>query len=258
MLQAGIELVGVPGPEGTAEALDRAVRGARRGRPRRTTASGSATRRCTRRCSTRTACRRPRARRSCTSCRRATSSGSSARSRALRLGAEATRALLRVPQLRGGPEVLDAAGPAARRAARACMRALPEPVAEPRDLRPRAGRGRSATTPAPCSRSTTRRSGAPLGGGGPLRRPATARFGARPARPRAARRPRAAAPALVGERRRRARVIFDLGLAARSRYYTGAVFEVYDAALACRSAAAGATTTCSAASAATCRRRAGR
>ena len=74
----------------------------------------------------------------------------------LRLGAEATGALLTVPQRRGGAEVLDAAGDAGA-ALRAVMAALPEHVA--------------------------------------------------------------------------GRVIFDLGLARGLGYYTGAVFEVYDAAL---------------------------
>jgi ATP phosphoribosyltransferase regulatory subunit len=74
----------------------------------------------------------------------------------LRLGAEATAALLTVPQRRGGPEVLDAAGDAAA-GLRAVVAALPEQVA--------------------------------------------------------------------------ARVIFDLGLTRGLDYYTGAVFEVYDAAL---------------------------
>jgi ATP phosphoribosyltransferase regulatory subunit len=74
----------------------------------------------------------------------------------LRLGAEATEALLTVPQRRGGAEVLDAAGDAAA-GLRAVIAALPGHVA--------------------------------------------------------------------------ARVIFDLGLARGLDYYTGAVFEVYDAAL---------------------------
>jgi len=75
---------------------------------------------------------------------------------ALRLGAEATEALMRVPQRRGGAEVLDAAGAAAD-GLRAVVAQLPGDVAE--------------------------------------------------------------------------RVIFDLGLARGLSYYTGAVFEVYDAAL---------------------------
>jgi ATP phosphoribosyltransferase regulatory subunit len=74
----------------------------------------------------------------------------------LRLGAEATAALQRVPQRRGGPEVLDAAGAAAD-GLRAVVAQLPAGMAE--------------------------------------------------------------------------RVIFDLGLARGLDYYTGAVFEVYDAAL---------------------------
>ncbi|HZB75949.1 MAG TPA: ATP phosphoribosyltransferase regulatory subunit [Solirubrobacteraceae bacterium] len=75
---------------------------------------------------------------------------------ALRLGPEATEALVRVPQRRGGAEVLDSAGAAAD-GLRAVVAALPSEVA--------------------------------------------------------------------------GRVIFDLGLARSLTYYTGAVFEVYDAAL---------------------------
>ena len=74
----------------------------------------------------------------------------------LRLGPSATEALLRVPQRRGGAEVLEAAGEAAD-GLRAVVAELPPEVAE--------------------------------------------------------------------------RVIFDLGLARSLGYYTGAVFEVYDAAL---------------------------
>jgi len=74
----------------------------------------------------------------------------------LGLGADATEALQRVPQRRGGAEVLEAAGPAAD-GLRAVVAQLPAGVAE--------------------------------------------------------------------------RVIFDLGLARGLDYYTGAVFEVYDAAL---------------------------
>jgi ATP phosphoribosyltransferase regulatory subunit len=74
----------------------------------------------------------------------------------LRLGVEATQALLGVPQRRGGPDVLDAAGEAGN-GLRAVFAALPASVA--------------------------------------------------------------------------GRVIFDLGLARSLAYYTGAVYEVYDAAL---------------------------
>ena len=68
--------------------------------------------------------------------------------------------LLRVPQLRGGAEVLDAVGRRRRRrrAARACTALLDADVRRARDLRPRPGRATSATTRARCSRSTTRRS----------------------------------------------------------------------------------------------------
>jgi ATP phosphoribosyltransferase regulatory subunit len=75
---------------------------------------------------------------------------------ALRLGEDATKALTGVPQRRGGPEVLDAAGSAAD-GLRAVYEALPDAVSS--------------------------------------------------------------------------RVIFDLGLARPLAYYTGAVYEVYDAAL---------------------------
>ena len=75
---------------------------------------------------------------------------------ALGLGAAATAALIGVPQRRGGPEVLDAAGPAAE-SLRAVTALLPDAVRE--------------------------------------------------------------------------RVIYDLGLTRPLAYYTGAVFEVYDAAL---------------------------
>ena len=83
ILQAGIELVGAPGPEGTAEAVTRALRGARRRRARRATGSGWATRRCSRALLERAGVPdAARGRRSCTSSPRATSSGSSASSSA--------------------------------------------------------------------------------------------------------------------------------------------------------------------------------
>jgi len=155
MLQAGIELVGVPGPQGTAEALDllcaaldavglagyrvglgdaslypalldaHAVPAAARGRILHELQTRDFV-------------------------------GLEREVEALRLGAEATEALLRVPQRRGGPEALDAAGPAAD-GLRAVVAQLSPEVAE--------------------------------------------------------------------------RVILDLGLARSLTYYTGAVFEVYDAAL---------------------------
>ena len=119
----------------------------RRGRPRRS--------RCCATCSTRSGCglpHRPRRRRPLPGAarrprrarggaradpararRRATSSAWSARSRALGLGDAAAELLVRVPQLRGGPEVLDGldghAGEAARGPARRARAAAPR-VAE--------------------------------------------------------------------------------------------------------------------------------
>ena len=158
MLQAGIELVGVPGPDGTAEALTRAVRGARRRRARRATGSGSATPRCTR--ALLDAHGVP-ARRAAAILHELVTRdfvGLEREVDALRLGAEATSRCCGVPQLRGGPEVLDAA-PARRPTACApCYDRLPRRGRRARDLRPRARRARSATTRARCSRSTTPRS----------------------------------------------------------------------------------------------------
>ena len=157
MLQAGIELVGVPAHEGTAEALAVlcealdavGLAGYRIGLgdaslyPALLDAHGVAG----------AGARRDPAR----ARSRATSSGWSARSRALRLGAEATAALVERPAAAGR------AGGARR---------TPAP---------------RRTACAPCSTCS---------------------------RPRS-----------------RERVIFDLGLARSLGYYTGAVFEVYDAAL---------------------------
>ena len=112
-----------------------------RGRPRRSrccarcstpsgspaTGSGSATRRSTRRCSTPTACPRPRAPRILHELQTRDFVGLEREVEGLRLGAEATEALLRVPQRRGGPEVLDAAGAGRRRAARRRRRSCRTP-----------------------------------------------------------------------------------------------------------------------------------
>ncbi len=65
---------------------------------------------------------------SCTSSRPATSSAWSARSRACGWAPTATEALLRVPQRRGGAEVLEAAGEAAD-GLRAVVAELPPEVA---------------------------------------------------------------------------------------------------------------------------------
>ena len=101
---------------------------------------------------------------SCTSSGRATSSGSSARWRGCGWAADATEALQRVPQRRGGAEVLEAAGPAADG-----LRAVVAPL-------PTASRsGSSSTSDSPAgSRYYTgavfevydAALGAPLGGGG--------------------------------------------------------------------------------------------
>jgi ATP phosphoribosyltransferase regulatory subunit HisZ len=155
MLQAGVELVGVPAPEGTAEALcvlcealdAVGLAGYRVGLgdaslyPALLDAHGVPA-------AIRAAILHELQARDLVGLEREV--------QGLRLGTEAAAALLRVPQLRGGPEVLDAAGPAAD-GLRAVFEALPEAVA--------------------------------------------------------------------------GRVIFDLGLARSLAYYTGAVYEVYDAAL---------------------------
>jgi ATP phosphoribosyltransferase regulatory subunit len=155
MLQAGTELVGVPGPDGTAEtlsvlceALDAAgLEGYRIGLgdaslyPALLDAHGVPA-------DARAALLHELQTRDFVGLEREVA--------ALGLGTEATEALLGVPQLRGGAGVLDAAGPAGE-SLRAVFEALPPAVAE--------------------------------------------------------------------------RVIFDLGLARSLAYYTGAVYEVYDAAL---------------------------
>jgi ATP phosphoribosyltransferase regulatory subunit len=155
MLQAGIELVGVPGPAGTAEALTvlcealdaigldgyRVGLGDASLYPALLDAHGVP----------------PGARASILhELQTRDFVGLEREVEGLRLGAGATEALLGVPQRRGGAEVLDAAGSAAD-GLRAVFEALPETVA--------------------------------------------------------------------------GRVIFDLGLARSLAYYTGAVYEVYDAAL---------------------------
>ena len=161
-LQAGIELVGAPGAGRHRRGADGAVRGARRGRAGRATAIGlgdaslypallDGVRRA----------RRARGRGSCTSSSRATSSGWSARSASSGCADEAAELLVRVPQLRGGPDVLAGVGGAGRRrASRACARARAARARGRRagDLRPRPRPRRWATTRARSSRSTTRRS----------------------------------------------------------------------------------------------------
>ena len=134
MLQAGIELVGAPAPEGTVEALTMLVAGLdAAGLDGYRVGLGDA--RLYPALLEGSPCRRARGRSCCTSWSRATSSGSSARSGAA-LGAT-SEALLRVPQLRGGAEVLDAV--AGRRASPARrVRAAGDPRGGAGDLRPRA------------------------------------------------------------------------------------------------------------------------
>ena len=155
MLQAGIELVGAPGPEGTVEALELLCE-VLDAAGLTATASGSATRRCTRRCSTRV----------------------------------------------GVPDAARGRDPARARHAR---------------LRRAGARGR----------------GAAAGRGAPS---AAARAAA--ARRRRGARRRRAGGRVVGRLRAlhellpprvAERVIFDLGLSRSLGYYTGAIFEVYDA-----------------------------
>ena len=119
MLQAGIELVGAPGPEGTAEALDACC--ARRSTPPGWTDY---------RIGLGDASLYPRAARRASGCptRRAAAIlhelvtrdfvGLEREVEALRLGGDGR--CCDVPQLRGGAEVLDVGGPAAEPAARAC------------------------------------------------------------------------------------------------------------------------------------------
>ena len=116
-LQAGIELVGAPAPDGHRRGADGPVPRARRRPACAATGSASATRRCTARLlrSFHVAQRglRP-ARRGARQAR--LRAARSASSRELGLGDDDKALLLRVPQLRGGPEVLeDADGPVAER-----------------------------------------------------------------------------------------------------------------------------------------------
>ena len=141
MLQAGIELVGAPAPEGTVEALELlcevldavGLDGYRVGPRRRVAVPGAARR--ARGAGGRAGADPARAR------RRATSSGSSARSRRCGWRTRPRELLLRVPQLRGGPEVLDRLdGPGGRGRAGACARCTScctPGAARAGDLRPR-------------------------------------------------------------------------------------------------------------------------
>ena len=180
LLQAGVELIGAPAPDGHRRGARRCC-AARWTRPGcATSASGSATASLVpARCSTRPASGGDdRDARPARAGRRATSSASSARS--ARWACDERRSLLRVPQLRGGPEVLDAlpGDRPARRLARGASSCSRPRVRERVDLRPRAGprprllhgRGLRGLRPG---------LGAPLGGGGrydellgPLRPPA--------------------------------------------------------------------------------------
>ena len=156
--------------EGTAEALTVLCARARRGRPARATASAWATRRCIRALldGARRRRRAPRAA-PARARRRATSSGSSARCASSASAPTTPSCSSRVPQLRGGAEVLEAPpgrSPTRSRPARGATTLLAPARRRAGDLRPRPGARASATTRARCSRSTTRRSASPLGGGG--------------------------------------------------------------------------------------------
>ena len=121
LLQAGIELIGSPAPQGTAEALTvlchaldaTGLKDYRIGARRRLAVPRADGQPRGARASARPGC----SRRSCG----ATSSGSSAGSRTPASRGEAAELLLEVPQRRGGPEVLDRhARAGARRPSRAC------------------------------------------------------------------------------------------------------------------------------------------
>ena len=150
ILQAGIELVGAPGPDGHGRGDLRAVRGAGRRRAGLLPRRASATRRCSR----------------------------------------------------------------ARSSAPACPTdARPQILHELRHARPRRARARAARASAPPSCSTSRA------------RAAASRCSTASRRPSRCARSTAASPTTCATR-----VIFDLGLVRTLGYYTGAVFEVYDAA----------------------------
>ena len=128
----GIELVGAPGPDGTAEALTVLCEALDAVGPARLPDRRWATRRCTRRCWTAfDVPPRTRARAAARRSARATSSAWSARSaRARRCDDDAA---VRVPQLRGGPEVLEAPigrRPTRRAACARCSTLLEPAVAE--------------------------------------------------------------------------------------------------------------------------------
>ena len=161
-LQAGIELIGAPAPDGHRRGADRPVPRARRDRACATTGSGSATRRCTRTLLRRAAAS-PRTRRRPARATLVARDFVGLERELARLGLDDADAelLLRVPQLRGGPEVLDdAQGPVADAVARPAprLRAARARGRRARHLRPRPRRATSATTRARSSRSTTRRS----------------------------------------------------------------------------------------------------
>ena len=159
MLQAGIELVGAPGPEGTVEALDAAVRGARRGRARRLPDRARRRVAVPARCWTRLGVPTRRAAAILHELVTRDFVGLEREIEALRLGGG------------GGGAAADAAAARRRRGARrrrpggrgralrdAATTGWRRDVARARDLRPRPARARSATTRARSSRSTTPRS----------------------------------------------------------------------------------------------------
>ena len=129
-LQAGVELIGSPAPRGHRRGAERAVRRARRGGPGELPRRASATPRCTRRCSRRSGSARARSERILAELvarrlRRRRARGQGARARP----SSDAELLLRVPQIRGGPEVLEGLVGSARagrgRDARASTRCSP-------------------------------------------------------------------------------------------------------------------------------------
>ena len=116
-LQAGVELIGAPAPGGDRRGADGAVRRARRGGPRELPRRASATRRCTRRCSSRSASSAEARERILAELVDGDFVGARARGRRRSGSTPRTPSCCsRVPQIRGGPEVLD--GPRRARSSR--------------------------------------------------------------------------------------------------------------------------------------------
>ena len=152
-LQGGIELIGVDGARGRGRGDRADAGGAGRGRAWRATGSAWATGRSTARCCASSRCpRTPLLERL-------------ARARPRRAGAawwtssgwpkDARDLLVRLPELRGGPEVLDEPIDALDGLRTLYAELERARRGRPRDPRPRPGARCSATTPARCTRSTT-------------------------------------------------------------------------------------------------------